>query len=67
MLLIKLTSYVLKNILVAASFESHTDALGISVLPSAMPTIAVICVSVPNTCMGTPNVSPEKRKVKENL
>lgn len=42
--------------------DSRTESLVCSeILPSAIPTIAVMCVSGPKTCMGTPNEAPTSR------
>jgi len=34
----------------------------IDLLPRAIPTIAVMCVSAPYTCIGTPSVSPTQQQ-----
>lgn len=44
----------------AAAFESKPTSLGISLFLKAMPTMAVMCVSVPNTYMGKPKLEPVK-------
>ena len=47
----------------AAAFESKPTSLGTSLFPRAIPTMAVMCVSVPNTCMESPKLEPTKEYV----
>lgn len=47
----------------AAAFESKPTSFGTSLFPRAIPTMAVMCVSVPNTCMDSPKLEPTKEYV----
>lgn len=51
----------------AAAFESKPTSLGTSLFPRAIPTMAVMCVSVPNTCMESPKLEPTKYVTNEEL